>query len=171
MLAAESAWRILRAEHARMRDLLSSIEDRLRSDQWKRPGPSLSMLRQLIQTLQDFDDSTHRPKGVVLLAALRGRSRDADELLDRLDRTGRQCEGLLIQALALLDAIEQGDERAATPCAASLAQHRGLMQVHLDEEDTALHSHTAQLLTPEEWSEIVSSISAVLESTGVRIAR
>jgi len=45
------------------------------------------------------------------------------------------------------------------------------MQFHLDEEDTALHSHTAQLLTPEEWSEIVSSISSVLQSTGARVGR
>src|SRR6267142_3844968 len=120
MLAAESAWRVLRAEHSRMRELLSSIDEALQSDQWKRPGRSLLLLRHLVQSLQSFDNSTHRPKGVVLLATLRGRSSEADELLERLELTGRRCERLLSQALALLDVVEQGDERAAPQCASVL---------------------------------------------------
>jgi hemerythrin-like domain-containing protein len=168
MLAAESAWRVLRAEHDRMRELLASIGEALRSEQWKRPGPSLVSLRQLVRSLQTFDDSTHRPKGVVLLATLRRRSSEVDALLDRLELTADQCDRLLSQALALLDAVEQGDERAAAECASVLERHRDLMQVHLDEEDGVLHSHTAQLLTPEEWSLIVSSISSVVKSTGSR---
>jgi hemerythrin-like domain-containing protein len=164
MLAAETAWRVLRAEHARMRELLASIDAALQSDQWMRPGRALSSLRQLVKDLRTFDDSTHRPKGVVLLATLRGRSSEADDLLDKLDLSGRQCEHLLSQALVLLDAVEQGDEGAAAQCASVLEQHRSLMHVHLDEEDTVLHSHTAELLTPEEWSRIVSSISSVVEA-------
>ena len=171
MLAAESAWRVLRAEHDRMRDFLSSIGEALQTDQWKRPGRSLVSLRQLIQSMQTFDDSTHRPKGVVLLATLRRRSSEVDELLDRLELTRGQCDRLSSHALDLLDAVEQGDERAAAECASVLERHRSLMQVHLDEEDTVLHSHTAELLTPEEWSLIVSSISSVLQSTGVRSGR
>jgi hypothetical protein len=33
------------------------------------------------------------------------------------------------------------------------------MNVHLDKEDTLLHSQTALLLTAEEWAAVVSSIS------------
>lgn len=164
MLAVESAWRVFRAEHNRLRQLLVSIHETLQSDLWKRPGSRLSSLRQLLLSLQAFDAATHRPKGVVLLSTLRGRSPEADDLLDQLGLMREQCDRLLSQALACLDAVERGDERAAADCARLLAQHRSLMVEQLDREDGLLHSHTAQLLTSEEWSSVVSSISSVIES-------
>lgn len=171
MLAAESAWRVLRAEHSRMRQLLSLIDEALQSHQWRHPGRALVSLRQLVQCFQTFNDSTHRPKGVVLLAALRRRTSEVDDLLDRLELTGSQCERLLTQALALLDAVERGDKHAAVECESILEEHRSLMEAHMDEEDTELHSHTARLLTPDEWSRIVSSISSVVHSTEGRVGR
>jgi hemerythrin-like domain-containing protein len=165
MLAAESAWRILRAEHSLMRDVLGSIDEAVRSDAWKEPGQDLTSLRQLVEFFQTFDESTHRPKGLVLLALLRGRSPDTDRLLDRLQQESEQCDSLLAQALALIGAVEAGDPSAAQRCAAILAQHRKLMLQHLDDEDSALHSHTGVLLTPEEWSRVVSSISKMVHAT------
>jgi hypothetical protein len=41
MLAAETAWRILHAEHAQMRGLLDEIESIVASLDWCRPGPAL----------------------------------------------------------------------------------------------------------------------------------
>jgi len=171
MLAAESAWRVLRAEHSWMRQWLSSIGEVLQSHQWKHPGGALVSLRQLVQRFQNFNDSTHRPKGVVLVATLRRRTSEVDELLDRLELTGNHCKRLLTRALALLDAVERGEKCAAAECESVLEKHRSLMQAHMDEEDTELHSHTARLLTPDEWSRIVSSISSVVESTGGRASQ
>jgi hemerythrin-like domain-containing protein len=157
MLASESAWRVLRAEHARLRDLLASIAAARQREQWK-------ALPALIQSFRAFEDATHRPKGVVLLATLRGRSAEADGLLDSLEGDSERCDALLMNALALLDRIEGGDEQAGAQCAAVLETHRELMLAHLEREDTLLHSHTARLLTPEEWSRVVSSISSVVRS-------
>ena len=170
MLAAESAWRVLRAEHARMRELLASIDQALRADEWRRPGPHLASLRKLILSLRTFDDATHRPKGVALLAVLRGRSPQADTLLDQLAVDHEQCDRLLSQALLRLEAVETGDEHAAAECASLLERHRTLMLRHLDCEDTLLHSHTAKLLTAEEWGAVVSSISSVVQSRAQRRA-
>jgi hemerythrin-like domain-containing protein len=166
MLAAESAWRVFRTEHARMRELLSSIDATLQKPEWQRAGPALDSLREALRRLRTFEDVTHKPKGVKLLATLRGRSPDADSLLDRLAREKEQCADLLSQALALLDRVEAGDPQAAAECTAVLGIHRKLMLAYLHTEDTVLHSHTARLLTPEEWSSVVSSMSSVVRRAG-----
>ena len=171
MLAAETAWRILRAEHARMGQLLESLDGSFASDGWRRPGPQLDALRALIRRLQEFDDITHRPKGVVLLSTLRGRSPDADALLDTLARERRQCDELLDRAGLLLEAIAAGRADAADELRSVLGQHRRLLLRHMEREDTLLHSQSARLLSPAEWSAIVSSISAVVEAAAPRARR
>lgn len=164
MLAAESAWMVLRAEHACMRGLLGEIAEELHSERWRRSdNPQPASLLRLVQCLRSFEDSVHRPKGVALLDTLRGRCVEVDRLLDRFDDENRLCDGQLAQALSLLERVRQGDRRAAAPCAALLLQHRALMLRHLDEEDTVLPTHTARLLSEEEWSSVVSSMSAVIE--------
>lgn len=159
MLASGSAWRILEAEHRRLRQLLAAIAGVLDDDAWMHPGPQLKVLRERIQDFQDFETMTHRPKGVVLLGSVRGRSAQADELLDVLDHDSRQCEQLLARAVGLLEAIEQGGDADRGEVESLLRQHCKLMLGHLDQEDTALRSYTSKLLTSEEWSSVASSIS------------
>ena len=166
MLAAECAWRILRAEHAQLRQLLASIRDAMEGGRWSRPGQDLTSLRWLLQCLYEFDNASHRPKGFTLLDTMRGRCAEADALIASLELERQHADSLLLQVLRLLDAIEQGNATAAAECAAMLEQYQSLMLRHLDQEDTALYSHTAQLLTAEEWSRVISSISRVLYATG-----
>ena len=159
MLAAGSAWRILEAEHSQLRQIMADIARVLDDGTWKQPGPRLDSLRALIRRFQDFEERTHRPKGVVLLGATRGRLAEADQLLDVLEHDGQRCEELLNQALDLLRAVEAGGAAEAGGVATLLRQHRELMTRQLDQEDTALRAYTSQLLTSEEWSRVVSSIS------------
>ena len=98
------------------------------------------------------------------MSTLRGRSAQADARLDELQRDRERCDRLLVRALALLDAIEAGEAGAAEALPAVLQEHRATLLHHLEREDTLLHSHTARLLTAAEWSEVVSSISSVVES-------
>lgn len=162
MLAAECAWTVLRAEHARMRELLGLLERELKCGDWKRSGPAASSIVRLIERLQAFDEATHRPKGVVLVQILRGRSEEADELLDRLERQRERCDALLSLAKAKVAQARAGNAVAAATVEDLLEEHRRLMLDHLDQEDTLLHSHTAQLLTREEWAAVASSISGVI---------
>ncbi|VTU19385.1 hemerythrin domain-containing protein [Variovorax sp. RA8] len=162
MLAAECAWTVLRAEHARMRELLGLLARALKCDDWKRDGPAASSIVRLIERLQAFDEATHRPKGVVLVQILRGRSEEADDLLDRLERQRERCDALLSLAKAKVAQARAGNAVAAAAVEDLLEEHRRLMLDHLDQEDTLLHSQTAQLLTPEEWAAVASSISDVI---------
>jgi hemerythrin-like domain-containing protein len=162
MLAAECVWAILRADHARLRGLLAAIADEASAGQWRNPGPALARLGQLIESLQAFDHESHRPKGTALLTALRGRSPDADRLLAEMEQE-RECDdAVLVQAIAALDAVARGDERASVDCAALLQQHRERVLLHLDQEDTLLCAQTEQLLTNEEWAQVVSAVSSAL---------
>ncbi len=164
MLAAECAWTVLRAEHARMRELLSLLERELMCGDWKRSGSAAMRIVRLIERLQAFDEATHRPKGVALIGVLRGRSAQADDLLDGLERQRERCDELLSQAKARLEQAQSGDALAATAVENLLAEHRRLLLDHLDKEDTALHSQTALLLTREEWAAVVSSMSKAMRA-------
>jgi hemerythrin-like domain-containing protein len=125
----------------------------------------------VIERLEAFEEATHRPKGVVMLNMLRGRSGEADELLDDLGADSERCSSLLSQAKAALKLAEAGDMGAAATAESLLLQHRKLMSVHLDKEDTLLHSHTALLLTAEEWATVVSSISKEVRAARERERR
>jgi hemerythrin-like domain-containing protein len=159
MLAAGSAWRILEAEHHQLRQLLEAIGRNLGAGAGKHPPARLESLRTLIREFQDFEIETHRPKGVVLLGSVRGRLAEADRLLDEIDDESRQCEQLLEQALSLIDQLESRGDPDRRELVSLLGRHRELMLRQLDQEDTALRSYTAQLLTSQEWSRVVSSIS------------
>ena len=162
MLAAQCAWTILQTEHSQLRQLLASIEEALHTPSWSRPGPGLAQLRRRVQALQEFDHGSHRPKGVVLMQVLRGRAPETDRLTDELEHEREREDDLLAAAVARLDALAAGNEDAAEECAVLLAEHRAQMLHHLEEEDTTLFAHSTRLLSEEEWSSVVSSISSVL---------
>jgi hypothetical protein len=161
MLAAESAWRILRLEHLRLRELSTTIIRTLEVDHWYRRDQQCQLLRALISGLQTFNDAAHRPKGVALLDALRQHP-DMTPFLDQLAQLQERCDKLLLDALGLLDAVDQGDRAAADRCAAMLQEHHRVLLLHLEQEDTLLHLHTSERLTPDEWSAVASSISLVM---------
>ncbi|MDM0109574.1 hemerythrin domain-containing protein [Variovorax sp. J22R24] len=162
MLAAECAWAVLRVEHARLRELLNLVDDALNDGAWACSGPQAEALSALIERLQAFDHTTHRPKGVVLVQTLRGRSVQADDLLIRLESTRDCCDDLLLQAKTRLKAAASGPAGVGDGVEALLHEHRRLMLVHLDEEDSLLHSQTATHLTREEWAAVASSISVAM---------
>lgn len=161
MLAAESAWRILRLEHVRLRQLSATILRTMQVDHWHGRDSQRKLLRSLVSGLQSFNDAAHRPKGQLLMDALRQHPDMADFLHDLAQEQAR-CDLLLAEAIGLLDAVDGGDRPAAERCAALLQQHHRLLLSLLEHEDTALHWRTSERLTPEDWSAVASSISAVL---------
>jgi hemerythrin-like domain-containing protein len=168
MLSAESAWRILHAEHARMHELVRVIESATLADGWRHQGRALTSLIESIRYLQSFDDATHRPKGVALFAALKGRAPQADSLITRLEKDCEQRDRMLAEALEQLVEVGQGNAAAADTAKHLLDQHRAILRGDLELEDTALRDEATRLLSPQEWSAIVSSISTVIASPGLR---
>lgn len=168
VLASESAWRILMAEHARLREFLVAIDRATASRAWCRPGAELAGLKQLLQALRAFDDATHRPKGVTLLEVLRSRCPGpADRaMLQAHEQQQAECSRLLEGAIALLEEVGGGREEAAQECLDRLWRHRALLRQHLVQEDTALRALALKVLTADDWSAVASSISKVVRSSG-----
>jgi len=164
MLAAESAWRILRIEHARLRELSATILRTVEVEHWFNRDSQRALLRSLVSGLQSFNDGAHRPKGVALMDALRQHP-DMAGFLDDLAHDQARCDQLLAEAIDLLDAVDQGDRPAAQRCAATLEEHHRQLLSLLEQEDTALRWRSNQRLTPEDWSAVASSISAVLSGS------
>ena len=171
MLAAECAWAVLKAEHSQTRQLLAEVQHRL-------AAPEVHDFRQravaalgAIHKLEAFESTVHRPKGLVLLASMRGRAADTDSLLEELESECEHCAKLLTQASALLSEAVHGEERAFSSAAQLLAEHRQVLMQHLHKEDTLLRSRTAQLLTREEWAAVASSMSHEMKVATVQLRR
>lgn len=162
MLAARSAWAILGGEHAQLRSVVEGLARALHEGGWHRPGPAQSRMRQLLVSLQDLDVASHRPKGVALTEAMSGRSVEADRLLAKLRSERERDDALFASALALLDELCHGNERVGAEFSAALTRFCDGVLRQLDEEDTLLRMHAERLLTDEEWSRVVSSISSAL---------
>ena len=167
MLASGSAWRVLEAEHDQLRRLLDAIVRNLEGATGQ-SGLDLATLRARVQEFQDFETRTHRPKGVVLLESVRGRSADADRLLDEIEDESRTCEQLLSQAVVVIEKGLAGGAVDQSEIDSLLRRHRDLMVQQLDQEDTALRSYTTQLLTSQEWSRVASSISSEVQKAKAR---
>ncbi|MGM9486533.1 hemerythrin domain-containing protein [Ideonella sp. YS5] len=170
VLASESAWRILMAEHARIREFLGSIQRATATDAWHKPGAELRALKRLLEDLRAFDDETHRPKGAALIGALKSRSAEpgANELVEAHEHEQAECDRLLAEALALLDALAEGRADAAEACAERLAQHRKLLRAHVAREDTSLRAAAFKILTPDDWSAVASSMSTLVRGSRQR---
>jgi len=151
-----------------MHELARAIESATLADGWREPGHALSSLVESVRYLQSFDDATHRPKGVALFAALRGRDPRADALISRLEEDCEQRDRTLAQALGHLVKVGLGNAAAADTAKRLLDQHCAMLRGDLELEDTALRDVATRLLSPQEWSAIVSSISAVIAAPGLR---
>lgn len=151
-----------------MRELLDRIEAIAGAPDWRHPGPALNSLVRLVHRLQSFDDATHRPKGVALFAALRGREADTDTLIRQLEADCRHRDQWLAEALARLKALQHGQGSAADAAGQLLARYAALLRRDLDLEDSALHAESAKLLDPEQWSTIASSMSTVMTDAAPR---
>lgn len=163
MLAAKSAWAVLRAEHDRIRRLLDQVDEVVAAPAAVSVARA-QVLADMVDRLQAFDEAVHRPKGALLMSLLKGRSPETDELLARLAATRDRCDGLLAQVREKLRAAANGAAVSADPVPALLAEHRALTLDHLQAEDTLLHSQSAMHLTRDEWAAIASSISDAMAS-------
>jgi hypothetical protein len=164
MLAAQSAQAVLSAEHEQIREFLVQVDEVVQSGAGAFGEQARALLR-LVERLQAFDEGIHRPKGVMLLLALRGRSTESDDLLLRLATMRERGDDLLSQVRTKLGAAVAGDTRTAADVEALLEEHRALTLAQLETEDSFLHSQSAAHLTRDEWAAIASSISEAMAQT------
>ena len=162
MLASRSAWMILRADHALMRQRLDLIAELVVEERWHTPGPELRKLVKLVNSLLSFDTAFHRPKGTLMLNTVRGRSPEGARLISQMEEERDQDDQLLVQTIDMLHSLQKGVPPKRAACATILSQHRDRALEHMHREETLVAAFTEKLLTKEEWSRVASQISAVL---------
>jgi hypothetical protein len=163
MLAVDTAWAILEAEHAHMRRLLDGMDAILDEGHWDSDSRKRRELGELIATLVRFDQASHRPKGVALTDTMRGRSPAADEHLAQLGRERQRDDDLLREASRILSAWDEPDDdpdAGKDRCERLLRALRTGMLQQMRYEETLLRADAVALLSREEWSGVVSRISS-----------
>lgn len=148
-----------------MRELALALQRDAQDGGWRSSTAALSALQRRLQELQQLDNDSHRPKGVALVAALRGKSAEVDALLETLESDQSRCDDWLAEAIALCEQVRAGREPAAAELQQTLGSHAQVLLEHLDREDTVLREISARCLAPEDWPAIVSSISKVLRAS------
>ena len=162
-MAAECAWAVFRIEHARIRELLRTLNCALDPVELK-SGAHTARLIALIERLQAFDEGTHRPKGQSMIAKVRSRSPEAEQLVLDLEAERERFDRLLSESKSMLE-DRQAEGAGLTPdVVARLKAHRQAVLAHLEREETLLHSKAAELLDGEDWAELASSMSAHAEA-------
>jgi len=162
MLAAESVCAVLTTEHSVIRQTLHTLDDLLQCGLWRQPGPALKRVRTLMEFIEAFDRSCHRPKEYDhLLPALSGRNGTLDRLMSALDQAHTRGDDRLDQAFMLLAELERGDESRAEDFALALRRHHATVLQRLQTEEASLLPIARDLLGREEWSGIASAMAAV----------
>lgn len=161
MLAAASARSVLLAEHERIRGLLDRVAELARVAGCASAVTAAALL-EAVEQLRDFDEGTHRPKGVALGSALCARSAEADDHWKRVTKMREHSDALLSLILSKLKAAAAGNVSAAADVESLLQEHRKVTLEHLQEEDTFLRSSAAAHLTRDDWAAIASSISSAV---------
>ena len=169
MLASRSAWMILKADHTLMRQRMALIAEVVVAERWHTPGPELRKLVKLVHSLRSFDTASHRPKGTLMLNTLRGSLPEADRLISQMEQERDQDDRLLMQAIDMLHALQEGAPHECAACAAILSQHHHRALDHMHGEETTVAAFTEKLLSKEEWSRVASHISAVLYPSSAQL--
>lgn len=142
-----------------MRELLAEIASIVESGGWQSPGPPQRRLRERVLELEAFDETLHRPKGVGMLLAMRGRSVAADGQLATLARDRGDNDSVLAKVKAALDGMARGEQGDHADLPARLTGYREGLLAQMHREETLLRSHAEHLLSEEEWSQVISEIS------------
>lgn len=158
MLAAEAALALFRIEHVRVRGLLATLERALTSSE-REPLSHIPPLIALVDQLQAMDEVTRRPKARFVLERVRARSPDAERLVHELELERERLSRIVDESRAVLQQLMAEGTGLTREATAVLEAHRQLIREHLDREETLLHSRLAQLLSEDDWAELVSSLS------------
>ena len=167
MPAERHASTILRIDHSLMRQTLSTMTAVLRAGQWRRPGPALERLRELLHFEQAFEETCHRPKCYLMVKELRGRSPVVSGMMVAWDGDRATAALVLLRALGLLAAAEREEPGSDATLQALLEHRRDRVLEQLQLEETVLLAEANTVMSESQWSQLASEFSLVPSCAGV----
>lgn len=162
---------ILENERVLIRDTLSTISAIARSVRGQRSAASLARLRELLEFVQVFDESCHRPKCDAMASALAGRSVPAVRTQEALQRRRAADARLLLSTQGRLAAAERDEPGAATELVGLLEQVRSRAEMRLAFEVEVLLEQAMRLLGSAEWGDLAEAFRAVDDPVAIHVER
>ncbi|HZE92040.1 MAG TPA: hypothetical protein VE029_10110 [Rhizobacter sp.] len=159
MLSAHCVCATLNAEHAVIRQTIASLDELLRGAAWCQSSTEREHVAGLMRFLQQFDDSFHTPNERRLAVALKGRSVEADRLMNDLAADGERDTAMLSRALQLLPRLDADNAVLMDSFAGVFRQHRSDVLRRIQTEERSLQEMAKRLLSEDEWAQIASEMS------------
>lgn len=152
---SQEAIEIIRGEHRSLAAVLDSADfllDHLRAG---RAAPDFKLLHAIMRYIEEFPDRLHHPKeDKCLFARVKMRTRDADELIDQLEREHRGGELRMAELKQALMEFERGRPNAAEAFLQRLDTYAQFNRKHMMTEERELIPLAEKHLVSEDWNEI-----------------
>ncbi len=151
------AIQIIRDEHLAISAVLYSLRY-LVKEMRKGAAPNFALLRAILDYIVSYPDRWHHPKeDKYLFAAVRRHTREADNLIARLEREHQLGYPMVEDLKKHLVAFQAGDEAAREAFFAAADRYAELEWEHLRAEEEVFLPIAERVLSRDEWAEIATA--------------
>lgn len=148
------AIQIIKDEHLAISAVLYSLRY-LVKEMRKGSAPNFPLLKAILDYIVSYPDRWHHPKeDKYLFAAVRRRTREADKLIERLEREHSLGYPMVEELKRDLIAFQNGDPKARERFYATADRYAELEWEHLHTEEEVFMPIAERVLTAEDWAEI-----------------
>jgi len=148
------AIQIIKDEHLAISAVLYSLRY-LVKEMRKGSAPNFPLLKAILDYIVSYPDRWHHPKeDKYLFAAVRRRTREADKLIERLEREHSLGYPMVEELKRDLIAFQNGDPEARERFYATADRYAELEWEHLHTEEEVFMPIAERVLTAEDWAEI-----------------
>lgn len=148
------AIQIIKDEHLAISAVLYSLRY-LVKEMRKGSAPNFPLLKAILDYIVSYPDRWHHPKeDKYLFAAVRRRTREADKLIERLEREHSLGYPMVEELKHDLIAFQNGDPEARERFYATADRYAELEWEHLHTEEEVFMPIAERVLTAEDWAEI-----------------
>ena len=151
------AIQIIRDEHLAISAVLYSLRY-LVKEMRKGAAPNFALLRAILDYIVSYPDRWHHPKeDKYLFAAVRRHTREADNLIARLEREHQLGTPMVEDLKKHLVAFQAGDRDAGDAFFATADRYAELEWEHLRTEEEVFMPIAERVLGDAEWAEIAAA--------------
>jgi hemerythrin-like domain-containing protein len=157
----QAALRIIRDEHAALAAVLRSIPRLLQQAHQSDRLPDFAALRAMLFYIDEFPQKRHhRKESELLFPALRLRTSQAADVLDRLDRDHAQGERAIRELEHALLAFEMMGEGRRADFERAAQNHVDFYLRHMTLEESQVLPLAERWLTAEDWATLDAAFQA-----------
>lgn len=148
------AIQIIKDEHLAISAVLYSLRY-LVKEMRKGAAPNFPLLKAILDYIVSYPDRWHHPKeDKYLFAAVRRRTREADKLIERLEREHSLGYPMVEELKRDLIAFQEGSAEARERFFTTADRYAELEWEHLHTEEEVFMPIAERVLTAEDWAEI-----------------